>query len=440
MSKRAERLGCVVAPSSSGRELTFRFRLRGPDGQLKRYRERTGFPDTPANRAKLEQHARLIGEEIRLGIFRYEIWFPQSVKRRELREQQLEFGPWRTSMAPVKTYAERYERWILQKKSDRDAGQCRPSLITNYEQHWKDHLKAAFGPLRWRENEPSHQRLERFRVLLRAKVTKRGKTLDEKTIRNIIDSTLRAFIRDAWQDDLPATLEGFAKMRWKRYVPPDPTPFPEDARDRLLEYLRTKHFRTAGELEARLHYPYYAYAATLFFSALRPSEAAAAKLRHVDLSSTVGKILIRASRHRGNENDPKTTPARREAKLLPELVEILRPLIPLKADPDLYLFRDMRGQPIKPENYYHVFRDAQRAIGLTPIRDLYSTKDTYISWARRLGVDEGWLEDQTGVSAATQKKHYRGSVDDDEWDQSQLDKMSRRTVDRKKISEEERTA
>jgi hypothetical protein len=46
----------------------------------------------------------------------------------------------------------------------------------------------------------------------------------------------------------------------------------------------------------------------------------------------------------------------------------------------------MRGEPIDPANFYDLFRDAQRASETSPLRDLYSTKDTYVSLALTNGV------------------------------------------------------
>ena len=61
--------------------------------------------------------------------------------------------------------------------------------------------------------------------------------------------------------------------------------------------------------------------------------------------------------------------------------EVLKPLIELKAQPQDYLFKNVWGTPIDAANFYDLFRDAQRVLEISPLRDLYSTKDTYISLA-----------------------------------------------------------
>jgi len=101
----------------------------------------------------------------------------------------------------------------------------------------------------------------------------------------------------------------------------------------------------------------------------------------------------------------------------------LKPLIELKSRPDDYLFTNVRGGPIEPANFYVLFRDAQRALSVLPMRDLYSTKDTYISLALTNGVSLAWLSEQSGVAAATLLKHYGRFVHSSEADAYQLTKI-----------------
>lgn len=74
--------------------------------------------------------------------------------------------------------------------------------------------------------------------------------------------------------------------------------------------------------------------------------------------------------------------------------------------PDGYLFMNVRGEPVEAANFYDLFRDAQLALTITPLRDLYSAKDIYISLALTNGVSVTWLSEQTGVAVATILKHY----------------------------------
>jgi hypothetical protein len=76
------------------------------------------------------------------------------------------------------------------------------------------------------------------------------------------------------------------------------------------------------------------------------------------------------------------------------------------AEDDDCVFRNVRGERTEPANFYDLFRDAQRALEISPLHDLYFTKDTYISLALTNGVSLTWLSEQTGVAVATILKHY----------------------------------
>jgi hypothetical protein len=84
-------------------------------------------------------------------------------------------------------------------------------------------------------------------------------------------------------------------------------------------------------------------------------------------------------------------------RLTPRNVELLRQLIELRAEPSDYVFKKTLGEPIDQRSFYKIFCSAQRAIGIR-MRDLYATKDTYVSTALTRGVNLAWLSEQTGVA------------------------------------------
>jgi len=137
---------------------------------------------------------------------------------------------------------------------------------------------------------------------------------------------------------------------------------------------------------------------------MRPSELIAVRVGSVNLHART--LQVERSRHLGTEAAPKTPRARRTVRLTNGNVEVLQPAIELKAKPQDYLFRNVWNQPIEPANFYNLFRDAQRALAISALRDLYSAKDTYISLALTNGVSLTWLSEQTGVAVATLLKHY----------------------------------
>jgi len=72
--------------------------------------------------------------------------------------------------------------------------------------------------------------------------------------------------------------------------------------------------------------------------------------------------------------------------------------------------------------FYKLFCAAQRVLGLR-LRDLYATKDTYVSTALTRGVNLTWLSEQTGVADSTLRKHYGRFIHADEADALELSKI-----------------
>jgi integrase len=169
--------------------------------------------------------------------------------------------------------------------------------------------------------------------------------------RRIVES----HVRDAAQDGI-ATGFPFAKVRWPQKIVPGPSPFTEEERDRILAYFKAKRWKVGGFNDNRPHYPYFAFLYTLFFTGMRPSEAVAVRTSCVNLSART--IQVERSRHLGAEAPPKTSGSRRAIRLTRRNVEVLRPLIEPKAQPEEYLFKNVRGEPIDAANFYDLFRSA----------------------------------------------------------------------------------
>ena len=399
-SKTAKRQACFVETTPGGR-LRFRFRWKLPNGRHRFFSEATALSDTLHNRRLAEKHAALIGAEIRARVFDYLKWFPNGNRATDFL---------RPKIAPsqqIPTVREFYEHWIRSRVSPA----VRQSLARDYRNHFRNYILDRLADLPVSALNLAH--LEDLRSHLRC----RG--LSEKTIRNAIDGSLRAMMRDALQAEIPAAFP-FPKLRWPEKIVPGPSPFEADERDRILDHFKTRKWKIGGFNDTRPHYSYYALLHTLFFTGMRPSEVAAVHIRNVNLRT--GTIQVERSRHLGAEAAPKTQRARRAVRLTRQSVDVLRPLIEVKR-PDDYLFENVRGQPIEPANFYDLFRDAQRALGIAPLRDLYSTKDTYISVALTNGVSLTWLSEQTGVAVATILKHYGRFLHSSEADALELAKI-----------------
>jgi integrase len=205
------------------------------------------------------------------------------------------------------------------------------------------------------------------------------------------------------------TRELFADLMdldWPQAAPPQPDPFMATERQRLLTWFAARAFRVpAGTGSARyVQRPYPAYPAylhLLFWSGMRPSEAAGLQWQDIDL--TRGTAAIRRSRHLWTYGEPKTASARRIVQLFPETVRLLRALAPLRMEPELPVFTHTPGGPIEPNSLLPHWYAAQRASGVR-VRGLYSTKDTFVTTAPEAGVTIAWLE--TGVNYLTLRRHY----------------------------------
>ena len=175
--------------------------------------------------------------------------------------------------------------------------------------------------------------------------------------------------------------------------------FTEEERDRILAYYRNNR-------------PYWAYAFVYFrfYTGTRPSEATALKWGSVDLLS--GKATFSVSRHLGEENAPKTRASHRTVTLLPNVVELLKTLLPLRVEPNSYVFTDGQGKPIDQSEFARGFQAVLRVLEIRP-RPFYNTRHTYISVALTLGCNQKWIAEQTGTSIEMMERNYGKYIRDD---------------------------
>ncbi len=406
--RKIRRQACSVQVTATGL-LRLRFRSTLPDGSARYFAEATALRDTPDNRERVERQAELIGAEIRVGVFDYLKWFPNGNRAGEFLavSDRPETGLVATpSRSP--TVRQYYATWIERKV----VPLVRASAARDYRGHFKGYILDVLGDTALEGLVLAH--LEDLRTTLRKR------KLSEKTIRNVIDGSLRAMVRDALQDDIEAGFP-FAKMRWPEKIVPGPSPFTSEERDEILVYFRNKRWKVGGYNDTKPHYPYFAFLYTLFFTGMRPSEAVAVRVSTVNLRART--VHVERSRHLGEEAAPKTSRSRRAVRLTKDNAEVLEPLIELKARPEDYLFKNVRGEPIEAANFYDLFRDAQRTLEITPLRDLYSAKDTYLSLALTNGVSLTWLSEQTGVAVATILKHYGRFIHSTQTDDFELAKI-----------------
>ena len=408
--RKIRRQACSVEVTPGAELLRFRFRWTTPDGVERRFAEATALGDTRENRRRVERQAELIGAEIRAGTFDYLKWFPNGNRAGEYLAAS---GappppPNRPKKGDAWTVAGYYHEWIER----RAAPVVRASAARDYRGHFRNYILDVLGEVELEDLSLAH--LEDLRN------TMRKRELSEKTIRNAIDGSLRAMVRDAEQDDIAVAFP-FPKMRWPEKIVPGPSPFTAEERDQILDHFQTKRWKVGGFNDTRPHYPYFAFLHTLFFTGMRPSELVAVRVGSVNLNART--LQVERSRHLGAEAAPKTQRARRTVRLTRGTIEVLEPLFELKGKPHDYLFKNVWRTPIEPANFYDLFRDAQRALAISPLRDLYSAKDTYISLALTNGVSLTWLSEQTGVAVATLLKHYGRFIHSSSADELEMSKI-----------------
>src|SRR5262249_34572387 len=284
--------------------------------------------------------------------FNYLKWFPKGNKAHEFRPHQsvpvIEAKP-----LTVRKY---YEEWIDKKKPPF----VRLSLARDYRQAFERIINPFMGDMGL--NDVTTDTLENLRLHI---VEERK--LSMKTARNIIDASLRAMFRDAGRRIERNPFNDLPNNWWPRLPQKEPDPYTESERDRILEYYRSNR-------------PYWAFAFVYFrfYTGTRPSEATALKWGSIDLLS--GKATFALSRHLGEENAPKTWASRRTISLLPNVVDLLNSILPLRVEPNTYVFTDGQGKPIDQSEYARGFQSVLRVLKIRP-RPLYNVRHTFISVA-----------------------------------------------------------
>ena len=153
---------------------------------------------------------------------------------------------------------------------------------------------------------------------------------------------------------------------------------------------------------------------------MRPSEASALRVKSVSLATK--KIHVGVSRSLRAEAATKTIGAVRTFMLPPRTVEVLRPLVERRGSEE-YLFTNSEGGPVDQANIYKIFVAVQKNLGVAPVRDLYATKDTFISISLTSDGNITWLSEQAGVDEKTLRKHYGRFIHAEESDRLQLSRV-----------------
>ena len=171
-----------------------------------------------------------------------------------------------------------------------------------------------------------------------------------KYVKNILAGSFKAMLRDARLIDRVLAADPFEGVTWPRVEVPEADPFAPDERQRILAWFRDRRFGfSAGQakegLRVRPHPPYHAYVHTLFWTGMRPSEAAGLRWSNVDLDRA--RLTIVRSRHLYEDSARKTRGAQRSVDLLPETMHVLRSIEPIRVSTETFVFVNTLGRPLE---------------------------------------------------------------------------------------------
>src|SRR5262245_4474231 len=189
--------------------------------------EGTNLRDVPTNRRRVEEDAKLIAMEIRAGRFDYARRFPAGNK---IRKEPRRRG-W--------TVREYYDMWILRQRPPLR----RKAAERDYRQHFSRYILPRLGEVIVSDETLTERALIDLQdyLLHDAPRRKKGrKGLAVKTVRNIIDSSFRAMVRDAREIDHLMSGDPFAAVKWPANQSKRRDPFTKEQRDEILEYFRTR--------------------------------------------------------------------------------------------------------------------------------------------------------------------------------------------------------
>lgn len=356
-----------------------------------RSQEALGLKWTPQNEAAaIRDIGRALTREMDAGQFsplRYLEEFPDGNQAAAFRDALgLKIANVQDGAPKALTVGDWFPVWIKRYETT----EYRPSRARDYRQGMTTYILPYMQNFRLDEIGGDH--ILELRRQLAEHITANKKRLSPKTARNLVNSTFRAFVRDARIAKL-IKIDPYTDLEWPRLPTKKPDPFTEDERDAIIE-----HFRTAADGK------YFVLTLHQFLTGMRPSETVALHVGAVD--TLRGKVGVHLSRHLGSEQAPKTKHSERVIELHPVLREELRKHLDGIDDPAAYVFTNMRGRPIDqaewPKDHW---RKALETLKIRH-RKWYATRHTFISLALSEGANLLDLARYCGTSVQMIEDNY----------------------------------
>jgi integrase len=171
-------------------------------------------------------------------------------------------------------------------------------------------------------------------------------------------------------------------------------------------YTEKRPFESWDELYALARRLGPRYGPMVLFAAatgLRPGEWLALERRDVDRAARV--VYVRRALRNGRIKTPKTKASLRAVPLQAVALAALDELRRETESP--LLFASVRGGHIDLHNFRNrVWKPAQKAAGITPLRRVYDLRHTFATFALRAGISTFDLSRYMGTSLAMIDRHY----------------------------------
>jgi integrase len=342
--------------------LFFDFRYKG-----RRCREYTELQDTKDNRKQMEQALAKIEARIVLETFDYAATFPEG-------SQIAAFPP----VIPVPATGTEFEgfarQWMLENKLS-----WKPSVKVEYTGTLEQHLVPRFKGRAVTEITSSDVKL--FRNALAELPGRQGRALSYKRINNIL-SLLRLLLTEAATGfQVPNPFDGVKRLAVEQ---PDIHPF---------------NLEEVAVLLAGVRPDFHNYYAVRFFTGMRPGEVDG--LQWADLDWVNGKIRVRRTRFRGQNNAPKTKYSTRDIDILPPVRLALENQRPVSQGQSIYVFCTSVGTALDHNLVTRrVWYPTLKRLQLAP-RTPYQTRHTFATLMLAAGENPEWIARQMGHKDTT---------------------------------------
>lgn len=275
------------------------------------------------------------------------------------------------------TVEQYYRRWIARKVEPLVRASWRRNVIYHFERA----LLASIGNLDLGAVTVTVLHELRAKLLVGRKI---------KTVRNIMDASLRSMWREALSERV-VEHDPFVALSWPRRERLRPDPFSAAERDRILDHC------------ARNDPFWWPWIVTLFHTGMRPSEASALRWSDVDIERA--RLSIWRSRHGGDETATKTRHSERTIGLPRLVVDALRGSMSRRLGKE-YVFINKFGEPIHSKQWSKHYWSAWLAAAGVRHRKFYATRHTFITEAVRAGHSLKAIADYCGTSVVMIEQDY----------------------------------